>query len=71
MPALADVKMIKTSTATIKLDDTPGVGGITIETTAGMKIVMDSMGIEISYGAKKVKISAANVSINDGALDVM
>lgn len=71
MPALADVKMIKTSTATIKLDDTPGVGGITIETTAGMKIVMDSMGIEISYGSQKIKLSAANVSINDGALDIM
>ncbi len=71
MPALAAVKMIKTKTATVKLDDTPGIGGITIETTAGMKIVMDSFGIEISYGAKKIKISAANVSINDGALDVM
>lgn len=71
MPALAETKIIKTSTATVKLDDMPGVGGITIETTSGMKIVMDAMGIEISYGAQKIKLGPANVSINDGALDVM
>ena len=65
------MKIIKTSTATVKLDDTPGVGGITIETTAGMKIVMDPMGIEISYGSQNIKISSANVSVNNGALDIM
>jgi uncharacterized protein involved in type VI secretion and phage assembly len=71
IPAMAEIKMIKTSTATIKLDDTPGVGGITIETTSGMKIMMDSMGIEISYGAQNVKISSTNISVNNGALDIM
>jgi len=71
MPAIAEVKMIKTTTATVKLDDTPGVGGITIETASGMKIVMDSMGIEISYGSQNIKISSTNISINNGALDVM
>jgi uncharacterized protein involved in type VI secretion and phage assembly len=63
-------KMIKTDTATIKLDDTPGTGGIAIETTSGLKIVMDATGIELSNGAASVKLTPANVSVNNGALEV-
>ena len=44
-PASADIKILKTDTATLKLDDTPGAGGITIETTSGMKIAISSSGI--------------------------
>ncbi len=54
MPGLANTKIIKTETATLKLDDMPGSGGITIETTAGLKILMDSTGIEISNGSSSV-----------------
>jgi len=64
-------KIIKTDTATIKLDDTPGTGGITIETTSGLKIVMDATGIELSNGASSVKLTPASVSVNDGALEVI
>jgi hypothetical protein len=71
IPALPYVKIIKTETATIKLDDTPGIGGITIEMTTGMKIVMDVTGIELSNGAASVKLTPASVSINNGALEVI
>ena len=70
-PALPDVKIIKTDTATITLDDTPGAGGITIETTSGLKIVMDSNGIELSNSSSSIKLTPASVSINGGALEVI
>jgi hypothetical protein len=71
MPALPDFKVIKTDTATITINDLPGAGGITIETTTGLKIVMDISGIELSNGAASVKLTPAGVSINDGALEVI
>jgi hypothetical protein len=42
---------------------------VTIE-TGGATIVIDSLKIEIKRGARKIKITAASVSINDGALEV-
>jgi len=71
VPSLPFVKLIKTDTATIKLDDTPGMGGITIETSTGLKIVMNIGGIELSNGAANIKLTPASVSVNNGALEVI
>lgn len=71
IPALPDVKILKTDTSTIKLDDTIGLGGITIETTSGLKILMDFSGIEISNGSSTIKLTPASVSINNGALEII
>jgi uncharacterized protein involved in type VI secretion and phage assembly len=71
VPGLASTKIIKTDTATIKLDDLPGAGGITIETTTGLKIVMNITGIELSNGAASVKLTPASVSVNNGALEII
>lgn len=71
LPAIPDTKIIKTDTATIKLDDLPGVGGITIETTSGLKIVMNMSGIEISNASGNIKVTPASVSVNNGALEVL
>jgi hypothetical protein len=71
MPGLASTKIIKTDTATIELNDLPGAGGITIKTTAGLKVVMNIQGIEISNGSASVKLTPASVSINNGALEVI
>lgn len=68
---LPSVKLIKTNIATIKLDDTPGIGGVTIETTNGLKIVMDVSGIELSNRAQSIRLTPASVSVNDGALEVL
>lgn len=56
----------------ILLDDTPGVGGITLETSGGQKIVVSATGIEItnSQGAS-IKLAGPQVSINGGALEVI
>lgn len=56
----------------IVLDDTPGVGGITLELSGGQKIVMSATGIEITNGqGGKIKMTGPQVSINDGALEVI
>lgn len=68
-PVSPDVKVLKTGSATITLDDQPGKGSVKIE-TGNLKIVMDSQGIELSNGSQTVKLSSANVSINNGALEV-
>ncbi|CAL78124.1 conserved hypothetical protein [Bradyrhizobium sp. ORS 278] len=67
---LPQVKVLKTDTATLTLSDVPGTGGITIETKSGKKIKMDMMAIEITDGKWSIKLEAASVTINGGALEV-
>jgi len=56
---------------TILLDDTPGIGGITLETSDGQKLVMNSMGIEITNGqGASIKLTGPQVSVNNDALEV-
>lgn len=71
-PAVPEKKVLKTDAGTVTLDDTPGAGGITIETTAGMKIAISATGIEINDGqGGTIKLTGPKVSINDSALEVM
>ena len=75
-PALPFVKVFQTDALTLRLDDTPGAGGITLEAkppavATPLLIKMDSSGIEISNGAAKIKLTPASVSVNDGALEVI
>jgi uncharacterized protein involved in type VI secretion and phage assembly len=65
--------MIKTEGGhSILLDDTPGIGGITLETSGGQKIVINSMGIEIDNGqGGTIKLTGPQVSVNNGALEVI
>jgi uncharacterized protein involved in type VI secretion and phage assembly len=71
-PAVAEMKVLKTDTATITVSDVPGAGGVTIETTIGMKIVINALGIEITNGqGASVKLTGPQVSVNSGALEVI
>jgi len=71
-PAVAEMKVLKTDSGTITINDLPGIGGITIETGAGMKIVINMQGIEINDGiGGSIKLTGPQVSINDGALEVI
>lgn len=71
MPAVGEMKVLKTATATITLNDLPGAGGITIETTTGAKISITALGIEITNGqGAGIKLSGPQTSINNGALEV-
>lgn len=69
--AAPEKKVLKTDAGTITLDDTPGAGGISIETASGMKISITTSGIEIDDGqGGSIKLSGPRVSVNDGALEV-
>ncbi len=55
----------------ITVDDTPGVGGITLETAEGAKVTMSVTGLEVSNGTGgAIKMTGPQVSVNNGALDV-
>jgi hypothetical protein len=68
---LADKKkMLKTDSCTLTLDDTPGIGGVTIE-YGNLKIEIKTQGIEITDGmGASIKLTGPTVSINDTALQV-
>lgn len=71
-PAIAQVKVLKTDFATVTLDDRPGIGGVTLALKSGQKIVLSAKGIEIDDGAGgAIKLAGPQVSVNNGALDVM
>jgi hypothetical protein len=75
-PALPTTKMLKTDGLTLKIDDRPGAGGVTIEVgppvvPAALKISLTSSGIVFSNGAASVKLTPTTVSLNEGALQVI
>jgi uncharacterized protein involved in type VI secretion and phage assembly len=65
--------MLKTEGGhTILIDDTPGVGGITLETSNGQKIKLSALGIEIDNGmGATIKLTGPQISVNNGALEVI
>jgi uncharacterized protein involved in type VI secretion and phage assembly len=64
--------MIKTEGGnTITVDDTPGIGGIVLETAGGQKLSLTPTGVEIDNGmGAKITMQGPMVSVNNGALDV-
>lgn len=75
-PAVAEVKLWRTEGVSVELSDVPGAGGLTIEVgppavPVAMVVSCTASGIELSIGASKVVLSAASVSINGGALEVV
>jgi len=55
----------------ITFDDSPGSGGITLETSGGQKIKLTANGIEIDNGSgATIKLSGPTVNVNSGALEV-
>jgi uncharacterized protein involved in type VI secretion and phage assembly len=65
--------MIKTDGGnSILLDDTPGIGGITLETSGGQKIKMSATGIEIDNGmGGTITLVGPKVAINNDALEIL
>lgn len=71
-PAVEQMKVLKTDGATLTVNDLPGVGGVTLETTAGAKIAITAQGIEIDDGqGGSIKLTGPQVSVNNGALEVV
>ncbi len=70
-PPYKKTMLVTKSGHSITLDDTPGVGGITLKTSGGQKIVLTATGIEIDSGTGAViKLTGIQVTINNGALEV-
>ena len=65
--------LLKTAAGmSITLDDTPGLGGITLETASGQKISLSPTGVEVDNGmGAKITMQGPQVNINNGALEVM
>lgn len=75
-PPIPFVKVLKTDHVEMKLDDTPGAGGFTLEVMppvapAPIRISCTVAGVEISVGGAKIALDPVRVSINDGALEVI
>jgi hypothetical protein len=76
LPALAQMKVLKTDGITLTLSDLPGSGGFTLEVNPPvvpipLKMVFNASGIELSNSAATVKLSPISVSVNNGALEVI
>jgi uncharacterized protein involved in type VI secretion and phage assembly len=72
VPPYKKVMIMTEGGNSVTIDDTPGIGGITLETSAGQKISLSSIGIEISNGqGASIKLTGPMISINNGALDVI
>jgi uncharacterized protein involved in type VI secretion and phage assembly len=70
-PAAAHAKVLKTDQVTMTFDDRPDSGGITIETTTGIRLSIRPSGIEIDNGqGAAIKLTGPSVSVNEGALEV-
>jgi uncharacterized protein involved in type VI secretion and phage assembly len=71
-PPYKKVLLMTEGGASITLDDTPGIGGITLETANGQKIKMSATGIEIDNGmGAKITMQGPQVNVNNGALEVI
>jgi len=73
MPMPAKKVLIQTEGGqSIVFDDTPGAGGITLQTSGGQKITMTASGIEIDNGQGAViKLAGPQVNVNNGGLEVV
>lgn len=70
-PAVAETKVLKTDSSTVTLDDNASAAKLVLETSAGMKVTLESGGITIDNGqGAKVEITGSKVSVNGGALEV-
>jgi uncharacterized protein involved in type VI secretion and phage assembly len=71
--ALGKAIVLKTAGGNkIVLDDTPGIGGITLETSTGQKIKLGITAIEVDNGmGASIKMMGPQVSINGSALEIL
>ena len=71
-PPYKKVMVVTEGGHSITLDDSPGLGGITLQTKGGQKIVLSEIGlIQIDNGqGASIELNGPSVSINKGALEV-
>ena len=63
--------MLKTDQATLYFDESDSQGSFAFETAAGLRIMVDENGVEITNGSgATIKLSGNTVSLNGNALEV-
>jgi hypothetical protein len=75
MPAIEQMKMLKTDGISLTLSDVPGAGGVTLEVSppvvaTPLKVVFDSTGITIEASPSSVKIALSGIDLANGAASV-
>jgi hypothetical protein len=71
-PAVEQTRMFKTDGITVTLTDIPGAAILEIKMASGAKLTLGPTGIEIDNGqGAKIAMSGPQVSVNDGALQVV
>ncbi|HKX90963.1 MAG TPA: phage baseplate assembly protein V [Sphingomicrobium sp.] len=71
-PATEQTKIFKCDGLTVKLTDVPGAAMLEISIASGAKLKMGPNGIEIDNGTgATIKLQGPQVSVNNGALEVM
>lgn len=69
---LPQVKIVKTAAATITLNDLNPASPVTIETAGGQRLVLTATGVRLeSAGGAIVELSGPQLSVNNGALEVL
>ncbi|MGB3752512.1 MAG: phage baseplate assembly protein V [Parerythrobacter sp.] len=71
VPPNANIKAFKTGDTSLTINDLPGTGGLLIKTSSGIEIAMTAQGVEVTNGQSKISLTGPQVSINDGALEVV
>ena len=76
LPAVAQMKVLKTDGITLILSDVPGAGGLTLEVNppvvaTKLTMVFDATGITLTNSNASIKLTPASVSVNNGALEVV
>jgi hypothetical protein len=69
--AIPGMTVIATDTATLLINDLPGVGGVSIKTKSNFQIAFDATSITVSNGVASVKLDGPKVSINGQALEII
>lgn len=75
-PGVPQIKVIKTDSVCLTLSDAPGAGGFILEVAPpavamAITLTCDSKGIELTNGIAKISLVGPQISLNDGALDVI
>jgi len=75
-PAIPQMVVLQSLGVSLQLSDVPGGGGLTIEVkppavAIPLKMTFTTAGIEIRNGKNSIKLTAAGVNVNDGALEVI
>ncbi len=70
-PTTPERKVLKTDSTTLTIEEAGGVSSLSFETAAGLRVTVNTAGVEITNGTgATIKLSAATVSLNGSALEV-